>query len=94
MAWHGFDVGADGDIFYSLSLDAGQSWQPSKALNSHAASDEAGVDDVNVQLASLGGGVAIAVWNSQYNLNGAIGGDHDIFTGDVFTCAVFVYGLC
>jgi len=68
--------GADSDILFSRSTDAGASWTPAEALAPYASTDSAG-DQVPC-LTTDGRGHWAAVWASMEDINGAIGADYDL----------------
>jgi hypothetical protein len=69
----GDTIGADADLFFSRSTDAGATWSPPAVLNSNAATDNPdpwwGVDTTPV-VAADGAGNWLAVWASDYRLPG------------------------
>jgi hypothetical protein len=69
-------TGVDFDIFYSRSLDNGQTWSPTANLNTNASTDTGG--DRNPFVFTDASGVWIALWDSGENLNGTLGTDMDI----------------
>jgi hypothetical protein len=70
-------IGWDWDILVSRSADAGATWTDPAALNTNAASDS-GWDEYP-QVTTDGVGNWVAVWQqSQDDLGGTIGVDHDI----------------
>jgi len=72
----GGTIGPDDDILVSRSTDNGVIWTPPVALNTNAATDSG--DDWRPQLTTDGEGIWVTVWNSDDDLGGTIGGDHDI----------------
>ncbi len=72
----GGTIGADTDIFFACSSDAGLTWTDPAPLNSDAATDTG--SDIGPQLTTDGEGNWLAVWSSDENLGGAIGSDRDI----------------
>lgn len=72
----GATIGTDLDILVSRSGDNGASWTPPVALNTNAAIDSR--DDWGPQVTTDGGGNWVAVWHSEDDLGGTIGGDRDI----------------
>lgn len=69
-------IGFDFDILCARSTDNGVTWTAQAPLNSHAFTDNAG--DFDPQLTTDGAGTWIATWESEVNLSGSIGFDHDI----------------
>jgi len=69
-------IGTDPDILFARSADNGVSWSVPEALNTNAASDW-GADELP-QLTTDGAGNWVAVWYSNDDLSGTIGGDGDI----------------
>jgi len=72
----GDTIGPDDDILVSRSTDNGVTWTAPAALNTNASTDSG--DDWHPQLTTDGNGIWVAVWNSDDDLGGTIGGDHDI----------------
>ena len=70
--------GTDNDVFVSHSEDDGFTWSDAHVLNSTAFEDETS-DDSGVFLAYDDIGTYMATWRSNYNLDGSIGTDFDIF---------------
>lgn len=70
-------AGTDFDLLFSRSEDGGVSWSTPELLNLNGIGDTAG--DFNPRVATDGKGRFVVVWNSNENLGGAIGTDHDIF---------------
>lgn len=64
------------DLLYARSGDNGVTWSPPKLLNTNGATDTGRELDHHLATDRLGNWVA--VWNSNENLNGAIGTDYDI----------------
>ena len=81
VAWNFRDssgpLGNDYDIVYSVSSNDGATWSPPLPINAYAAMDAS--FDYSVQLANDQSGRWMAVWQSQYDLGGAVGIDGDIF---------------
>ncbi len=69
--------GSDTDILFASSTNNGATWTPPQALNTNAAVDDG--NDWYPQLTTDGVENWIAVWESNENLDGAIGTDNDIF---------------
>ncbi|UCE58556.1 MAG: right-handed parallel beta-helix repeat-containing protein, partial [Phycisphaerales bacterium] len=79
--WHshedlGGTIETDGDILFSISTDNGTTWSAPAPLNTNAASDSG--NDWSPQLTTDGQGNWLAVWWSDDDLAGTIGGDIDI----------------
>jgi hypothetical protein len=72
----GANIGTDGDILVSRSVDNGASWTAPAALNTNAASDSG--DDSMPQVTTDGAGHWVAVWVSDDSLGSTIGTDYDI----------------
>ena len=70
--------GTDSDIFFARSTDAGATWTDPGLLNTNATFDSETSNDGEVDLATDGAGIWIAVWESDEDLGGA-GADFDIF---------------
>ncbi|HWB19029.1 MAG TPA: sialidase family protein, partial [Phycisphaerales bacterium] len=82
VAWRSTDslsgtIGTDADILFARSVNAGASWSAPAALNSNAASDGSGADDLP-RLVVTSNGNFVAVWSSTSSLGGTIGTDEDI----------------
>jgi hypothetical protein len=79
--WYSFDslagsIGTDADILVARSTDGGATWTPPAALNTNAGGDSG--DDIEPQLTTDEQGNWVAVWQSNDDLEGTIGGDEDI----------------
>jgi hypothetical protein len=74
----GGTIGTDFDLFVSRSSDDAATWTSAAVLNSTAASDGGG-DDAATVLATNGTGTWLAMWHSNHNLGGTLGGDYEIF---------------
>jgi hypothetical protein len=68
---------SDFDIFFSRSVDNGQTWTTQALLNSNGLSDS-NRSDVDAQIATDGAGNWIVVWSSNDPLGNTIGSDSDI----------------
>lgn len=73
----GGTIGADLDVVFARSTNAGTSWSPTAPLDVNAAVDAG--DDGFPHLATDGAGTWVAVWESDDTLGGALGTDQDIF---------------
>ncbi len=77
VAWQRNHVGAETDIWFSRTTgNGGPAWSPAAPLQSNAATDDG--RDAQVQLATNGLSVWVAVWLSTSTLGGTIGGEGDI----------------
>jgi hypothetical protein len=72
----GGTIGLDDDILVARSTDNGVTWTPPTPLNTNAETDSG--DDWYPQVATDGVSNWAAVWQSDENLGGTIGEDHDI----------------
>ena len=72
----GGQYGLDRDVFFSRSVDNGETWSPPAPLNLNAARDWG--KDTEPRLAADGRGNWVAVWASTDSLGNRIGGDGDI----------------
>lgn len=69
-------IGSEGDIFYAVSTDNGETWSDPETLNTNATTDT--MQDPEPVIASGGDGNWIVVWASQENVGGTVGTDWDI----------------
>ncbi len=69
--------GNDVDVLFSRSVNSGSTWSPPQPLSNVAVADGSAADG-GPQVATAGG-TWIAVWHSEYNAGGELGGDDDIF---------------
>ena len=60
----GDTIGSDADILFARSTDGGVTWTDPAALNTNAATDTVGDEDVLPQLTTDGQGAWVAVWQS------------------------------
>ena len=60
----GDKIGSDADILFARSTDGGVTWTDPAALNTNAATDTVGDEDVLPQLTTDGQGAWVAVWQS------------------------------
>jgi predicted neuraminidase len=75
--WQAIGVaGPDADVFFSRSVDGGNSWSAAAPLNTNALVDSG--SDSAPHVATNGRGLWIAVWSSQDSLGNTIGTDSDI----------------
>ncbi|MEE8170355.1 MAG: thrombospondin type 3 repeat-containing protein [Phycisphaerae bacterium] len=74
----GGTIGTDCDILTARSTDNGATWIAVAVLNSNAAVDSSG--DLSPDVTTDGSGNWVAVWSSDENVGGTIGGDCDILT--------------
>jgi hypothetical protein len=72
----GGTIGTDDDILVAGSTNNGATWTAPAALNTNAATDSGW--DWEPQVTTDGGGNWLAVWCSNDDLGGTIGGDYDI----------------
>ncbi len=66
----------DGDIFFSMSRDGGETWADRARLNNNGVFDSG--EDGRARPATDGSGNWITVWDSDEELQGTIGTDRDI----------------
>lgn len=71
-------VTGDFDIHFARSTDIGVTWSAPALIHSNGDTDAG--DDLRPGLTSDGNGNWVAVWNSEENLGGTIGGDLDILS--------------
>lgn len=69
-------IGSEGDLFYAVSTDNGETWSGPETLNTNATTDT--MEDPEPVIACDGSGHWIVAWASQENLGGTIGTDWDI----------------
>lgn len=69
-------IGADGDLFFAVSLDHGKTWSDPETLNSNATTDS--LQDVEPAIATDGNGHWITVWASQEKVDGSVDLDWDL----------------
>jgi hypothetical protein len=74
---------SDFDIFFSRSIDNGESWSAQTQLSVTGSSDEDSPDE-EPQIAADGQGNWVAVWQSRYEIVGNAGTDYDIFVSTFF----------
>ena len=72
----GGTIGPDWDILVARSTDNGATWTAPAALNTNAAIDSA--SEGGAQVTTDGAGNWVAVWQSDEDMEGAIGADWDI----------------
>ncbi|HYB98973.1 MAG TPA: sialidase family protein [Candidatus Limnocylindrales bacterium] len=79
-SWHTSfgTTGQDPDVFFSRSLDGGQTWTTPSAVNVGATRDGS-ASDALATVGYGGNGAWIGVWASDNSLNGTVGDDRDIF---------------
>ncbi|MCH7700352.1 MAG: exo-alpha-sialidase [Planctomycetes bacterium] len=70
-------IGTDRDILFARSDDGGTSWSVPAPLNNAAATDGDAYDQ-EVDIATDGAGIWMAIWVSSLDINGQIGTDGDI----------------
>jgi hypothetical protein len=73
----GGTIGADLDVLFARSTNAGATWTAPAALDFATASTDSGID-ANLDIASDGTGAWTVVWDSNSNLGGTSGTDHDL----------------
>jgi hypothetical protein len=71
-------IGTDFDNLFSRSTDDGVSWSSPAALNINAATDGFATDSDTLDMTTDGIDTWIAVWNSNNDVIGPIGTDHDL----------------
>ncbi len=79
VVWHASILGPpldNNDVFFSVSMDEGQTWTDRALLNTNGVFDSG--HDARARLATDGSGNWIAVWDSDEELGGTIGPDTDI----------------
>jgi hypothetical protein len=72
----GATIGTDRDVLVARSSDNGATWSAPQPLNTNAASDIG--DDGDSQVTTDSAGNWVALWESDDDLGGTIGADHDI----------------
>jgi len=71
--------GADTDVVYAKSTDAGEHWSAPALVNGPGKTDGATDDDGEPHLATDGQGTWVAVWSSNADPSGTTGSDADLF---------------
>ncbi|MCC6796423.1 MAG: exo-alpha-sialidase [Candidatus Hydrogenedentes bacterium] len=69
-------IGADGDLFFAISLNHGKTWSNPETLNTNATTDS--LQDAEPAIATDGNGHWIVVWASQEKVDGSTDLDWDL----------------